>query len=82
MAEQAARWVDELLPAVPVRWVLTARRWTLDPRADLLRKVDQVVVEHMSRWLARRAEEEEDVRGRGRTRVVSVVQPVRLGAEP
>ena len=59
MAERAARWVDELLPAVPVRqWVLTvpwAHRWHLARCPELLREVDQVLVRTVSAWLASRS---------------------------
>jgi hypothetical protein len=80
MAERAARWVDELVPAVPVRqWVLTvpwAHRWHLARHPDLLRQVDQVLVQTVSRWLSERA----GLGKSGQTGAISVTQ--RFGSAP
>jgi hypothetical protein len=80
MAERAARWVDELVPVVPVRqWVLTvpwAHRWQLARHPDLLRQVDQVLVRAVSRWLSERA----GLGKSGQTGAISVTQ--RFGSAP
>lgn len=72
MAERAARWVDGLLPHVPVRqWVLTVpwpRRWLLARRPELVRGVLSVLMREVTRWY------QERTGVRGQTGSVTVTQ--------
>jgi hypothetical protein len=72
MNERAERWVEELLPRVPVRqWVLTvpwARRWQLARRPALVRGVLAVLVREVTRFYRQR------VGAGGQTGSVTVTQ--------
>lgn len=75
MAEQSARWCEEVLPLCPHRqWVLTApfaRRAVLAYRPELARGVLALALTEVFRWLAARAEADLGVVG-GRAGAVTV----------
>lgn len=76
MATLAAHWIDRVLPDVALRqWVFTVpwdRRWLLARRPDLSKRVLNIALKHVRRFLVARAKE----RGleAGRTGSVTVVQ--------
>ena len=75
MSDLAARWVDEVLPHVPVRqWVLTVpwhRRWLLSRNPDLAKGVLGIALRVLFRFYGDRARELGVV---GRTGSITVAQ--------